>query len=189
MAFEDFVTDLNQQALDGLIDPVIGREDELIDITECLARRKKNNVIVVGEPGVGKTAIAEGLALMIAEGKVPEILKDKTVYSLDVTSLVAGTKYRGEFEERAKAVFDQLSSKDNVILFIDEIHMIMGAGSAGGSNIDIANLLKPLLANGKLHCVGATTSEEYRENFEKDRALQRRFQKVVIDHQVKRIRN
>jgi len=181
VAFEDFVTDLNQQALDGLIDPVIGREDELIDITECLARRKKNNVIVVGEPGVGKTAIAEGLALMIAEGKVPEILKDKTVYSLDVTSLVAGTKYRGEFEERAKAVFDQLSSKDNVILFIDEIHMIMGAGSAGGSNIDIANLLKPLLANGKLHCVGATTSEEYRENFEKDRALQRRFQKVVID--------
>ena len=181
VAFEDFVTDLNQQALDGLIDPVIGREDELIDITECLARRKKNNVIVVGEPGVGKTAIAEGLALMIAEGKVPEILKDKTVYSLDVTSLVAGTKYRGEFEERAKAVFDQLSSKDNVILFIDEIHMIMGAGSAGGSNIDVANLLKPLLASGKLHCVGATTSEEYRENFEKDRALQRRFQKVVID--------
>ena len=181
VAFEDFVTDLNQQALDGLIDPVIGREDELIDITECLARRKKNNVIVVGEPGVGKTAIAEGLALMISEGQVPEILKDKTVYSLDVTSLVAGTKYRGEFEERAKAVFDQLSSKDNVILFIDEIHMIMGAGSAGGSNIDIANLLKPLLANGKLHCVGATTSEEYRENFEKDRALQRRFQKVVID--------
>ena len=179
--FEDFVTDLNQQALDGIIDPVIGREDELIEITEVLARRKKNNVIVVGEPGVGKTAIAEGLALMISEGQVPEILKDKTVYSLDVTSLVAGTKYRGEFEERAKAVFDQLSRKDNVILFIDEIHMIMGAGSAGGSNIDVANLLKPLLANGKLHCVGATTSDEYRENFEKDRALQRRFQKVVID--------
>ena len=181
VVFEDFVTDLNQQALDGIIDPVIGREDELIEITECLARRKKNNVIVVGEPGVGKTAIAEGLALMIAEGKVPEILKDKIVYSLDVTSLVAGTKYRGEFEERAKAVFDQLSSRENIILFIDEIHMIMGAGSAGGSNIDIANLLKPLLANGKLHCVGATTSDEYRENFEKDRALQRRFQKVVID--------
>ncbi len=179
--FEDFVTNLNQQALDGIIDPVIGREDELIEITEVLARRKKNNVIVVGEPGVGKTAIAEGLALMISEGQVPEILKDKTVYSLDVTSLVAGTKYRGEFEERAKAVFDQLSRKDNVILFIDEIHMIMGAGSAGGSNIDVANLLKPLLANGKLHCVGATTSDEYRENFEKDRALQRRFQKVVID--------
>ncbi len=157
--FEDFVTDLNQQALDGIIDPVIGREDELIEITEVLARRKKNNVIVVGEPGVGKTAIAEGLALMISEGQVPEILKDKTVYSLDVTSLVAGTKYRGEFEERAKAVFDQLSRKDNVILFIDEIHMIMGAGSAGGSNIDVANLLKPLLANGKLHCVAKTFSK------------------------------
>ena len=118
---------------------------------------------------------------MITEGEVPNILENKTVYSLDVTSLVAGTKYRGEFEERAKLVFDQLAKKEDVILFIDEIHMIMGAGSAGGSNIDIANLLKPLLASGKLFCVGATTSEEYRENFEKDRALQRRFQKVVVD--------
>ena len=179
--FEDFCTNLNESAAEGLIDPVIGREDELIEITEVLARRKKNNVIIVGEPGVGKTAIAEGLALMITEGEVPNILKEKTVYSLDVTSLVAGTKYRGEFEERAKLVFDQLSKKDDVILFIDEIHMIMGAGSAGGSNIDIANLLKPLLASGKLFCVGATTSEEYRENFEKDRALQRRFQKIVVD--------
>ena len=179
--FEDFCTNLNESAGEGLIDPVIGREDELIDITEILARRKKNNVIIVGEPGVGKTAIAEGLALMITEGKVPEILEQKTVYSLDVTSLVAGTKYRGEFEERAKMVFDQLSKKKDIILFIDEIHMIMGAGSAGGSNIDIANLLKPLLASGKLFCVGATTSEEYRENFEKDRALQRRFQKIVVD--------
>ena len=179
--FEDFCTNLNESAGEGLIDPVIGREDELIDITEILARRKKNNVIIVGEPGVGKTAIAEGLALMITEGKVPEILEQKTVYSLDVTSLVAGTKYRGEFEERAKMVFDQLSKKKDIILFIDEIHMIMGAGSAGGSNIDIANLLKPLLASGKLFCIGATTSEEYRENFEKDRALQRRFQKVVVD--------
>ena len=179
--FEDFCTNLNESAAEGLIDPVIGREDELIEITEVLARRKKNNVIIVGEPGVGKTAIAEGLALMITEGQVPNILENKTVYSLDVTSLVAGTKYRGEFEERAKLVFDQLSKKDDVILFIDEIHMIMGAGSAGGSNIDIANLLKPLLASGKLFCVGATTSEEYRENFEKDRALQRRFQKIVVD--------
>jgi len=179
--FEDFCTNLNTSAVSGLIDPVIGREDELIEITEVLARRKKNNVIIVGEPGVGKTAIAEGLALMITEGEVPTILKEKTVYSLDVTSLVAGTKYRGEFEERAKLVFDQLAKKEEVILFIDEIHMIMGAGSAGGSNIDIANLLKPLLASGKLFCVGATTSEEYRENFEKDRALQRRFQKVVVD--------
>ena len=179
--FEDFCTNLNESAGEGLIDPVIGREDELIEITEVLARRKKNNVIIVGEPGVGKTAIAEGLALMITEGKVPEILEPKTVFSLDVTSLVAGTKYRGEFEERAKMVFDQLAKKKDIILFIDEIHMIMGAGSAGGSNIDIANLLKPLLASGKLFCVGATTSEEYRENFEKDRALQRRFQKVVIE--------
>lgn len=179
--FEDFCTNLNVSATGGLIDPVIGREDELIEITEILARRKKNNVIIVGEPGVGKTAIAEGLALMITEGEVPNILKEKTVFSLDVPSLVAGTKYRGEFEERAKMVFDQLAKKDDVILFIDEIHMIMGAGSAGGSNIDIANLLKPLLASGKLFCVGATTSEEYRENFEKDRALQRRFQKVVVD--------
>ena len=179
--FEDFCTNLNESAGEGLIDPVIGREDELIEITEVLARRKKNNVIIVGEPGVGKTAIAEGLALMITEGKVPEILEKKTVFSLDIASLVAGTKYRGEFEERAKLVFDQLAKKKDIILFIDEIHMIMGAGSAGGSNIDIANLLKPLLASGKLFCVGATTSEEYRENFEKDRALQRRFQKVVID--------
>ena len=179
--FEDFCENLNKSAAEGRIDPVIGRTEELIELSEVLARRKKNNVIIVGEPGVGKTAIAEGLALNIINDECPETLKGKIVYSLDVTSLVAGTKYRGEFEERAKAVFDQLAKKDNVILFIDEIHMIMGAGSAGGSNIDIANLLKPLLAGGKLLCIGATTSEEYRENFEKDRALQRRFQKVVID--------
>ena len=179
--FEDFCVNLNKEAAEGRIDPIIGREEELINLTEVLARRKKNNVIIVGEPGVGKTAIAEGIALKIVNDECPEILKDKKVWSLDVTSLVAGTKYRGEFEERAKAIFDQLAKKDDVILFIDEIHMIMGAGSAGGSNIDIANLLKPLLAGGKLLCIGATTSEEYRENFEKDRALQRRFQKVVID--------
>lgn len=179
--FEDFCENLNKTAAEGKIDPVIGRDTELVELTEVLARRKKNNVIIVGEPGVGKTAIAEGLALKIVNDECPDILKGKVVYSLDVTSLVAGTKYRGEFEERAKAIFDQLANKDDVILFIDEIHMIMGAGSAGGSNIDIANLLKPLLAGGKLLCIGATTSEEYRENFEKDRALQRRFQKVVID--------
>lgn len=179
--FEDFCENLNKSASEGKIDPIIGRDDELIELTEVLARRKKNNVIIVGEPGVGKTAIAEGLALKIINDDCPDILKNKKVWSLDVTSMVAGTKYRGEFEERAKAVFDQLAKKDDVILFIDEIHMIMGAGSAGGSNIDIANLLKPLLAGGKLLCIGATTSEEYRENFEKDRALQRRFQKVVID--------
>lgn len=179
--FEDFCTNLNREASEGRIDPIIGRTDELTEVAEILARRKKNNVIIVGEPGVGKTAIAEGLALMIVQGTVPHTLEDKIVYSLDVTSMVAGTKYRGEFEERAKIVFDQLAQKDNAILFIDEIHMIMGAGNAGGSNIDIANLLKPLLASGKLHCVGATTSEEYRENFEKDRALQRRFQRLNLD--------
>lgn len=179
--FEDFCENLNKSAAEGKIDPVIGRTEELIELTEVLARRKKNNVIIVGEPGVGKTAIAEGLALNIINDECPDILKGKIVYSLDVTSLVAGTKYRGEFEERAKEIFGQLEKKDDVILFIDEIHMIMGAGSAGGSNIDIANLLKPLLAGGKLLVVGATTSEEYRENFEKDRALQRRFQKVVVE--------
>jgi ATP-dependent Clp protease ATP-binding subunit ClpA len=179
--FEDYCVNLNRQASEGLIDPIIGRTEELTEVAEVLARRKKNNVIIVGEPGVGKTAIAEGLALMIVEGTVPHTLEDKIVYSLDVTAMVAGTKYRGEFEERAKIVFDQLAKKDNAILFIDEIHMIMGAGNAGGSNIDIANLLKPLLASGKLHCIGATTSEEYRENFEKDRALQRRFQRLNID--------
>ncbi|MDA9373901.1 ATP-dependent Clp protease ATP-binding subunit [bacterium] len=179
--FEDFCENLNKSASEGKIDPVIGRTEELIELTEVLARRKKNNVIIVGEPGVGKTAIAEGLALNIVNDECPDILKGKIVYSLDVTSLVAGTKYRGEFEERAKEIFGQLEKKDDVILFIDEIHMIMGAGSAGGSNIDIANMLKPLLAGGKLLVVGATTSEEYRENFEKDRALQRRFQKVVIE--------
>ena len=179
--FEDFCTNLNKLAAEGHIDPIIGRREELSEVAEVLARRKKNNVIIVGEPGVGKTAIAEGLALMITEGTVPHTLEDKVVYSLDVTAMVAGTKFRGEFEERAKVVFDQLSKKDNAILFIDEIHMIMGAGNAGSSNIDIANLLKPLLASGKLHCVGATTSDEYRENFEKDRALQRRFQRLNID--------
>ena len=179
--FEDFVVNLNIEASEGRIDPIIGRMDELTNVAEILARRRKNNVIIVGEPGVGKTAIAEGLALMITEGTVPHTLENKIVYSLDVTAMVAGTKYRGEFEERAKVVFDQLVKKDNSILFIDEIHMIMGAGNAGGSNIDIANLLKPLLAGGKLNCIGATTSEEYRENFEKDRALQRRFQRVNID--------
>ena len=179
--FEDFCDNLNKSAAEGKIDPVIGRTEEILEITEVLARRKKNNVIIVGEPGVGKTAIAEGLARNIVNNDCPDMLKDKIVYSLDVTAMVAGTKYRGEFEERAKIVFEQLSEKDDVILFIDEIHMIMGAGSAGGSNIDIANLLKPLLAGGKLLCMGATTSEEYRENFEKDRALQRRFQKVVVE--------
>lgn len=178
--FEDYCTDLNQEAKDGRIDSLIGREPELDDIVHILARRKKNNCIVVGEPGVGKTAIAEGIAKKIVDKQVPDAIKDKTVYSLDVASLVAGTKFRGDFEERAKVVLEKLQQKKDVILFIDEVHMIMGAGSAGQSNMDFGTLLKPILAKGKLLCIGTTTIEEYRENFEKDRALMRRFQRLDL---------
>ena len=178
--FEDYCTDLNKEAKEGRIDSLIGREPELDDIVHILARRKKNNCIVVGEPGVGKTAIAEGIAKKIVDKQVPEAIKDKTVYSLDVASLVAGTKFRGDFEERAKVVLEKLQKKKDVILFIDEVHMIMGAGSAGQSNMDFGTLLKPILAKGKLLCIGTTTIEEYRENFEKDRALMRRFQRLDL---------
>ena len=180
-SFETYCQNLNEIAQRGDIDDIIGRSTEIDDIAHILARRKKNNVIVVGDPGVGKTAIAEGLAKKIIEKDVPKPLLDKTVFSLDIGALVAGTKYRGDFEERAKLVLDTLAEKDNIILFIDEIHMITGAGTAGSSNMDLANMLKPLLARGKLNCVGATTPEEYRENIEKDRALMRRFQKYDID--------
>jgi len=179
-SFETYCINLNEIAERGDIDDIIGRSVEIDDIAHILARRKKNNVIVVGDPGVGKTAIAEGLAKKIIEKDVPKPLLDKTVFSLDIGALVAGTKYRGDFEERAKLVLDTLAEKDNIILFIDEIHMITGAGTAGSSNMDLANMLKPLLARGKLNCVGATTPEEYRENIEKDRALMRRFQKYDI---------
>tara|TARA_B100000963_G_scaffold360962_1_gene394102 strand:- start:1354 stop:3582 length:2229 start_codon:yes stop_codon:yes gene_type:complete len=178
--FEDYCTDLNKEAQEGRIDTLIGREPELDDIVHILARRKKNNCIVVGEPGVGKTAIAEGIAKKIVDKQVPDAIKDKTVYSLDVASLVAGTKFRGDFEERAKVVLEKLQKKKDVILFIDEVHMIMGAGSAGQSNMDFGTLLKPILAKGKLLCIGTTTIEEYRENFEKDRALMRRFQRLDL---------
>ena len=180
-SFETYCQNLNEIAQRGDIDDIIGRSTEIDDIAHILARRKKNNVIVVGDPGVGKTAIAEGLAKKIIEKDVPKPLLDKTVFSLDIGALVAGTKYRGDFEERAKLVLDTLAEKDDIILFIDEIHMITGAGTAGSSNMDLANMLKPLLARGKLNCVGATTPEEYRENIEKDRALMRRFQKYDID--------
>jgi ATP-dependent Clp protease ATP-binding subunit ClpA len=179
--FETYCHNLNTQAENGDIDDIIGREVEIDDIAHILARRKKNNVIILGEPGVGKTAIAEGLAKKINEKKVPTPLLNKIVYSLDIGALVAGTKYRGDFEERAKLVLDTLAKKNNIILFIDEVHMITGAGTAGSSNMDMANLLKPLLARGKLLCIGATTPEEYRENIEKDRALTRRFQKYDIN--------
>ena len=178
--FEDYCTDLNKEAQEGRIDTLIGREPELDDIVHILARRKKNNCIVVGEPGVGKTAIAEGIAKKIVDKQVPDAIKDKTVYSLDVASLVAGTKFRGDFEERAKVVLEKLQKQKDVILFIDEVHMIMGAGSAGQSNMDFGTLLKPILAKGKLLCIGTTTIEEYRENFEKDRALMRRFQRLDL---------
>jgi ATP-dependent Clp protease ATP-binding subunit ClpA len=178
--FEDYCTDLNKEAREGRIDSLIGREPELDDIVHILARRKKNNCIVVGEPGVGKTAIAEGIAKKIVDKQVPDAIKDKTVYSLDVASLVAGTKFRGDFEERAKVVLEKLQKQKDVILFIDEVHMIMGAGSAGQSNMDFGTLLKPILAKGKLLCIGTTTIEEYRENFEKDRALMRRFQRLDL---------
>ena len=164
----------------GEIDPVVGREEQLEVLVQTIARRKKNNVVLVGESGVGKTAIAEGLADLINEDRVPDIIKEHTVYSLDIGSLLAGTKFRGDFEERLKEVLEILETREKTILFIDEIHMIMGAGNAGQGAMDVANLLKPALQKGKLHCKGSTTYDEYREHFEKDKALNRRFYKVDV---------
>ena len=178
---EEFLTNLNEKAAQSEIDPLIGRSEEVDEVVHILARRKKNNPILIGEPGVGKTAIAEGLALKIVEGQVPSALKSKTVFSLGIGSLLAGTRYRGDFEERIKIVLDNLEKNKDVILFIDEIHMIMGAGAAGGSSVDIANLMKPILGRGKLLTMGATTSDEYSTHFEKDRALMRRFQRVDVE--------
>lgn len=178
---DQFARNLNKEAADGSIDPVIGREKEVKDTIEILARRKKNNVVYVGEPGVGKTALAEGLAFKIVKKDVPKALQDKIVYSLDLGALLAGTKFRGDFEERLKGVLDQVKKLGNVIMFIDEIHMILGAGSTTGSQMDAGNLLKPMLAKGQLMCVGATTYDEFHEHFEKDKALLRRFQKYDID--------
>ena len=178
---EQYARNLNKEASDGSIDPVIGREREVTDTIEILARRKKNNVVYVGEPGVGKTALAEGLALKIVRKEVPKALQDKVVYSLDIGALLAGTKFRGDFEERLKGVLDQVKKLKNCIMFIDEIHMILGAGSTTGSTMDAGNLLKPMLAKGELMCVGATTYDEFHEHFEKDKALLRRFQKYDIN--------
>jgi ATP-dependent Clp protease ATP-binding subunit ClpA len=180
-ALELFCRNLNKEAANGSIDPVIGREKEVADTIEILARRKKNNVVYVGEPGVGKTALAEGLALKISKKEVPMALQDKVVYSLDLGALLAGTKFRGDFEERLKGVLDQVKKLGNCIMFIDEIHMILGAGSTTGSQMDAGNLLKPMLAKGELMCVGATTYDEFHEHFEKDKALLRRFQKYDIN--------
>ncbi|AIU66333.1 Clp protease ClpX [Vibrio coralliilyticus] len=177
---ESFASNLNQLAKQGQIDPLIGRDKELERTIQVLCRRRKNNPLLVGEAGVGKTAIAEGLAWRIVEGQVPEIIKNSVIYSLDIGSLLAGTKYRGDFEKRFKAILKQLEKEDDAILFIDEIHTIIGAGAASGGQVDAANLIKPLLSSGKLRCIGSTTYQEYSNIFEKERALSRRFQKIDI---------
>ncbi|MDR6302134.1 ATP-dependent Clp protease ATP-binding subunit [Mesonia maritima] len=177
---DNFGRDLTALADEGKLDPVVGREKEIERVSQILSRRKKNNPLLIGEPGVGKSAIAEGLALRIVQRKVSRILFDKRVVTLDLASLVAGTKYRGQFEERMKAVMNELEKNDNIILFIDEIHTIVGAGGATGS-LDASNMFKPALARGELQCIGATTLDEYRQHIEKDGALERRFQKVIIE--------
>ena len=178
---DKYCINLNAESANGQIDPVIGREQEVADTVEILARRKKNNVVFVGEPGVGKTAIAEGLARQIDKGEVPEAIADMVVYSLDVGTLVAGTKFRGELEERFKKILKEVEQKGNVIMFIDEMHMIMGAGATSGSSMDVSNMLKPSLASGKIKLVGATTEDEFAEHLEKDRALMRRVQRITVN--------
>jgi len=180
-ALEQYATNLNQQAKLGLIDPLIGRDYEVKRVVQILSRRRKNNPLLVGESGVGKTAIAEGLAKMIEDGQVPEIIQDGVVYSLDMGALLAGTKYRGDFEKRFKVLLSELKSQPRAILFIDEIHTIIGAGAASGGVMDASNLLKPVLSNRGIRCIGSTTYQEYRGIFEKDRALSRRFQKVDVE--------
>lgn len=177
---DSFGTDMTKAASEGKLDPIVGREKEIERLAQILSRRKKNNPILIGEPGVGKSAIVEGLALRIIEKKVSRILFDKRVIALDMTAVVAGTKYRGQFEERIRAILNELKKNPNIILFIDEIHNIVGAGSAAGS-MDAANILKPALARGEIQCIGATTLDEYRQNIEKDGALERRFQKVIVE--------
>ncbi len=177
---ELYTDNLAKRAAQGKIDPLIGRETELARAVRVLCRRRKNNPVFVGEPGVGKTAIVEGLALRIHEGKVPPLLKDAEIFRLDLGALLAGTQFRGDLESRIKAVIKALLKRDNVILFIDEIHMVVGAGSTRGSDVDVSGLLKPLLSSGELKCIGATTYEEYKNGFEKDRALARRFQKIDV---------
>jgi len=181
----NFAKDLIKLAEEGKLDPVVGRDREITRIAQILSRRKKNNPIIIGEPGCGKTAIVEGLALKILNGECPRNLMDKRIMSLDMTSIVAGTKYRGQFEERMKIIIDELQNAPNIILFIDEIHQIVGAGNSSGS-LDASNIFKPALARGEIQCIGATTLDEYRKNFEKDGALERRFQKVIVDPSTKK---
>ncbi len=179
-ALDKFGYDMTKAAMEGRLDPVVGREREIERLAQILSRRKKNNPVLIGEPGVGKSAIVEGLALRISQRKVSRVLFNKRVVGLDMASMVAGTKYRGQFEERIKAVLDELTKNPDIILFIDEIHTIVGAGSAPGT-MDAANMLKPALARGEIQCIGATTLDEYRQNIEKDGALERRFQKVIVE--------
>ena len=178
---EKYSTDLTARAREGKLDPVIGRDNEIRRVIQVLSRRTKNNPVLIGEPGVGKTAIVEGLAQRIIDGDVPESLRDKTVVSLDLGSMVAGAKYRGEFEERLKAVLDEIKeSAGQIITFIDELHTIVGAGATGEGAMDAGNMIKPMLARGELRLVGATTLDEYRKYIEKDAALERRFQQVLV---------
>lgn len=177
---DNFGTDITRAAIEGRLDPVVGRDNEIERIAQILSRRKKNNPVLIGDPGVGKSAIVDGLALRINQKKVSRAMFDKRVIALDMASIVAGTKYRGQFEERIKAILNEISNNPNIILFIDEIHTIVGAGGAAGS-LDAANMLKPALARGEIQCIGATTLDEYRKNIEKDGALERRFQKVIVD--------
>ncbi|MEO1203790.1 MAG: Clp protease N-terminal domain-containing protein, partial [Pseudomonadota bacterium] len=175
-----YATNLNQMAMEGKIDPLIGREIEIERTVQILCRRRKNNPLYVGDAGVGKTALAEGLARMIVEERVPDVLLDSTIYSLDMGTLIAGTKYRGDFEKRLKGVIKEVSEDPGAVLFIDEIHTVIGAGAASGGVMDASNLIKPVLANGEIRCIGSTTYEEYRGIFEKDHALARRFQKIDV---------
>ena len=183
-ALDNFSRDLIKLAEEGKLDPVVGREKEILRIAQILSRRKKNNPIIIGEPGCGKTAIVEGLAMKIYEGDCPRNLADKRVLSLDMTSVVAGTKYRGQFEERMKVIIEELQANPEIIIFIDEIHTIVGAGNSSGS-LDASNIFKLALARGEIQCIGATTLDEYRKHFEKDGALERRFQKVIVDGSTK----
>jgi ATP-dependent Clp protease ATP-binding subunit ClpC len=181
---DNFSKDLIKMAEEGKLDPVIGREKEILRIAQVLSRRKKNNPIIIGEPGAGKTAIVEGLAMMIYNGDCPKNLVDKRIVSLDINSIVAGTKYRGQFEERMKVIIEELQSNPNIVIFIDEIHTMVGAGNSSGS-LDASNIFKPALSRGEIQCIGATTLDEYRRHFEKDGALERRFQKVIVDPSTK----
>ncbi|MCI4654763.1 AAA family ATPase, partial [Sphingomonas aquatilis] len=180
-ALKQFTVDLNEKAKIGKVDPLIGRGPEVDRTIQILCRRSKNNPLYVGDPGVGKTAIAEGLARKIVEGEVPDVLKEAVIYSLDMGALLAGTRYRGDFEERLKAVVNELEKLPHAVLFIDEIHTVIGAGATSGGAMDASNLLKPALSGGSIRCIGSTTYKEFRNHFEKDRALLRRFQKIDVN--------